>query len=461
MELYIPITVTTKYEKNPPPYFFMFDSHRFCLAIYSYGVEMQSLLVSFHGPNTAIGLTNIEKPKNIEHYLTFFDKVRVAHSCQTMIVAGDFNIKYSAIQSDCKTLLEKLNLTVMEYDLEIVPEDKRTETHYGHHRAQNPLASGGGRKKEKVDTIIHSNSILVVGNAIVDKDIPADIMDHHPILATLRLPQRQTDRQLGGERKRKAEKEEESARNIKTNRHRDRHKNLNAGKQEERNMKFNDSPRATQRGREQDQERGHHQYRQSRQKYYSEQRKDYSRHHHHEPDPNSEYCQPFQARDGKRPDSQRRQSYRPSHNQPQSQPRHPNHSDRSRHGSHSQRDVHERRGHRSQPQEEQHYQEQHHIEPTNIEGEKVPRHTDRHKDREKGREKDREKYKEKDRERHRETDRQRRDRQRDRQRERQRKRQIERQRERQRKRQRERKRQTERQRHRGTETERQRDRETG
>jgi hypothetical protein len=175
MELYIPITVTTKYEKNTPPYFFMFDSHRFCLAIYSYSYSyLKSLLVSFHGPNIAKGLTNIEKTKNIEHYLTFFDRVRVAHGCQTMIVAGDFNITYSAIQSDCNALLEDLDLTVMEYNLG--PE---------HHRS---MQSGRGRNKEKVDTVIYSKSIAVVGNVAVDKDIPAEIMDHHPILVTLRLP---------------------------------------------------------------------------------------------------------------------------------------------------------------------------------------------------------------------------------------------------------------------------------
>jgi endonuclease/exonuclease/phosphatase family metal-dependent hydrolase len=175
MELYIPITVTTKYEKNTPPYFFMFDSHRFCLAIYTYGVKMKSLMVSFHGPNIADGLTDIRKAKNIEHYLTFFDLVRVAHSCQTMIVAGDFNIKYSDLQANCNILLENLDLTVMQYNLG--PE---------HHRS---VQSARGRNKELVDTIIHSNSISVVeGSIVVDKDIPAEIMDHHPILVTLRLP---------------------------------------------------------------------------------------------------------------------------------------------------------------------------------------------------------------------------------------------------------------------------------
>jgi hypothetical protein len=160
--------------KNPHPYFFMFDSHRFFLAIYSYGENMKSLMVSFHGPNIADGLTDIRKAKNIEHYLTFFDQVRLAHGCQTMIVAGDFNITFSAIQSDCNALLENLDLTVMQYNLG--PE---------HHRS---VQSGRGRNKEKVDTVIYSKIILRVSNVVVDKDIPADIMDHHPILVTLRLP---------------------------------------------------------------------------------------------------------------------------------------------------------------------------------------------------------------------------------------------------------------------------------
>jgi hypothetical protein len=172
----------------PSPYFFIFDSHRFCLAIYSYGENKKSLLVSYHAPNVAEGLIDIEKVKNIEHYLTFFDQVRIAHGCRTMIVAGDFNIKYSAIQADCSILLENLKLTVMGYDLEFVPANEIPNVRCGHHRAQNPIAPRRGRKKEKVDTVIHSKSILRVSNVVVDKDIPADVMDHHPILVTLRLP---------------------------------------------------------------------------------------------------------------------------------------------------------------------------------------------------------------------------------------------------------------------------------
>jgi hypothetical protein len=90
------------------------------------------------------------------------------------IVAGDFNIKYSAIQSDCNTLLEDLDLTVMEYNLG--PQ---------HHRT---FQSAPGRNKEKVDTVIHSKIISRVSNIDIDSDIPADIMDHHAILVTLKLP---------------------------------------------------------------------------------------------------------------------------------------------------------------------------------------------------------------------------------------------------------------------------------
>jgi hypothetical protein len=187
-ELNIPKPNHPKKGKNPHHYFFMFDSHRFFLAIYSYGENMKSLMVSFHAPNIADGLNDIEKAKNIEHYLTFFDQVRVAHGCQTMIVAGDFNIKYSAIQSDCQSLLDILDLKVMGYDLEFVPVNERTATHYGHHRAQNPNGSTRGRKKEKVDTVIYSKIISRVSSVVIDKDIPADVMDHHAILVTLKLP---------------------------------------------------------------------------------------------------------------------------------------------------------------------------------------------------------------------------------------------------------------------------------
>ncbi len=173
----------------PPPYFFMLDSHRFNVAIYCYGVQeehLNSLLVSFHAPNIAKGLTNIEKAKIISLYLTIFDQMRVAHKCQTMIVAGDFNIKYSDLLTTL--LLEDLDLKVMGYDLEFVPVNERTETHYGHHRAQNPGAPRRGRKKEKVDTVIYSKIISRVSNVVIDKDIPADIMDHHAILVSLKLP---------------------------------------------------------------------------------------------------------------------------------------------------------------------------------------------------------------------------------------------------------------------------------
>jgi hypothetical protein len=198
------------------PYFFVVDSRRFCMAVLSYGEKdenMKSLLVSYHGCNKGAGLTDENKLKNTKHYLTFFDKVRHAHGCQTMIIGGDFNIKYSAIQSDCNTLLEGLDLKVMRYDLEYVPVNERTESHYGHHRAQDPNATRSGRRKEKVDTLIHSNSISVVeGSIVVDKDIPAEIMDHHPILVTLRLPNEAEveQKQMKKERQEKQEKQEKS-----------------------------------------------------------------------------------------------------------------------------------------------------------------------------------------------------------------------------------------------------------
>ena len=161
------------------PYFFVFDSHRFHLEIYSYEEDkMKCLLVSHHGHNIEKGLDDKQKVKNTEYYLIFFDKVRDAHGCQSMIIAGDFNIKYSAIQEKCEDLLNQLDLDVMEYKLTT-----------GHHRYRDPQKKPGrGKPVEVVDTVIHSKSVAVVGNIDIDKDIPKDVMDHHIIRVTLFLP---------------------------------------------------------------------------------------------------------------------------------------------------------------------------------------------------------------------------------------------------------------------------------